>query len=276
MGEGDNKSDKIKDTAEAITNLVKVIPIYQDSIQPAAKQVGKSLETVAKSVNLALAPIKGLVWSFEKLQKFIDFKISEKLKNTPADEIETPKGNIVVPALQALSYSGDDPELQELFANLIAASMDKHTSKFAHPSFVDTIRQLTPDEAKLLKYFSNNKILPTVSIRSEGKKEKGGYNVANHISLFGEKAGCENPHLTPVSLGNLERQGLITFPHNYSYTEKAFYHQLKNHPEVLRIVEALNKSDDRKAEIVEEVVEVTDFGDQFIQICIIDHLEHRK
>lgn len=259
-----------------MTGLVKAVPVYQDSIQPAAKEVGKSLETVAKAVNVALMPIKGFVWSFEKLQEFIDTKISGKLKNTPEEEIQTPKGNIVVPALQALSYSADEPELQELFANLIAGSMDKHTAQFAHPSFVDTIKQLTPDEAKLLKYFSKEKSLPTITIRSELKQGPGGFNLARHISLLGEKAECQNPHLTPVALDNLQRQGLIEIPHNYSYTDKSSYEELKNHEDVTKAVEEINKSEDRKAKIVEETVQITDFGIQFIQICVIDHLEHRK
>jgi hypothetical protein len=53
---------KIKDVIDATTGLVKAIPIYEDAVQPAAKQVGKALETVTKAVNVALAPVGLLIW----------------------------------------------------------------------------------------------------------------------------------------------------------------------------------------------------------------------
>lgn len=272
----ENSNNKIKDTIDAVTGLTKNIPIYPDAIQPAAKEVGKSLETVAKTVNVALLPLKAMVWSFDKLQGFIDTIVSDKLKNTPANEIQTPKANIVVPALQALSYTGDEPELQELFANLIASSMDKHTSDFVHPSFVEQIKQLTPDEAKLLKYFSVTTNLPTITIRSELKEGKGGWDVYRHVSLFGEKSGCENPHLTSVALDNLIRLGLIEIPHTYSYTDKMIYEELKNDSNVKSACEQIDKEEGRKCKIVEEMISITDFGNQFINICVTDHKEHRK
>jgi hypothetical protein len=274
--ENETKTSKVTETIEAVSGLVKVVPIYQDLIQPAAREVGKSLETVAKSVNVALSPLKGLVWSFDKIQKFIDTRVSGKLKNTPESDIQTPKGNIVVPALQALSYTDGEPELQELFANLIAGSMDKNTSKFAHPSFVETIKQLTPDEAKLLGLLSKGGAFPLVTIRSELKEGEGGLNILRHVSLLGEKAKCDNPQLTSVALDNLQRQGLIVIPRNFSYTEKAIYKELKEHPKVVEIINKINSSEGHTAMIVEEIIEITNYGSQFIQICVVSHELHRK
>ena len=270
------KVNKIKDTVEAVTGLVKSVPIYPDTIQPAAKELGKSLETVAKTVNIALTPLKALVWSFEKLQNFIDIKVSEKLINTPQKDIQTPRANIVVPSLQALSYSDEEPELQELFANLIAASMDKHTSSFVHPSFVEQIKQLTPDEAKLLRYFSIADSLPLISIKSKNKVGAGEYERYRHVSLLGEKAGCANPHLTSIAIDNLVRLGLIEIPQNITYAEKQTYNELINHPEIKAICEEIDKEEGRQFRIVEEIITITDFGKQFINICVTDHKEHKK
>jgi len=54
-------SGKIKNVIDATTGLVKAIPIYEDAIQPAAKQIGKALETVTKAVNISLAPVSLLI-----------------------------------------------------------------------------------------------------------------------------------------------------------------------------------------------------------------------
>lgn len=58
---------KVKDVIDATAGLVKAIPIYEDAVQPAAKQVGKALETVTKAVNVALAPVSLLIWGYDKI-----------------------------------------------------------------------------------------------------------------------------------------------------------------------------------------------------------------
>ncbi len=44
--------NEVTSTIKAVAELAKVVPIYQDAIQPAAKQVGKALETVTKAVHV--------------------------------------------------------------------------------------------------------------------------------------------------------------------------------------------------------------------------------
>jgi hypothetical protein len=269
-------NNKIKGTVEAVTGLVKALPVYQDAVQPAAKEIGKTLETVAKTVNVALMPLKGFVWSFEQLQNFIDTKIAGKLKSTPENEIDTPPSNVVVPALQAISYSGDQPELQELFANLVAASMDKSTRKLSHPSFVETIKQLTPDEAKLLNYFLKEQTLPLLTIRNNKQNGSGGHDAVRNFSLLGFKAGCDNPEITPVALDNLGRLGIIHIPKDYHYSDKEVYNELHENKEVKEAILTINLKENRKSKIIEGMVQITDFGEQFINICVKDHSEYRK
>lgn len=52
----------------AVKDLAEVVPVYQDLMQPAFKEIGKGLETVAKSVNVALAPLKVVVWGYEQIE----------------------------------------------------------------------------------------------------------------------------------------------------------------------------------------------------------------
>jgi len=42
---GDNSN--IKDIIDTVRGLTEAVPVYQDAIQPAAKEIGKGLETVA-------------------------------------------------------------------------------------------------------------------------------------------------------------------------------------------------------------------------------------
>ena len=275
MSTEEEKDEKTTGIVKTITDLAKTIPIYQDSIQPAAKEIGKSLQVVAKTVNIALSPIKALVWSYEKLEQFISKQVSEKLLDTPESDIQTPKANIAVPTLQGLIISEDDPELQDLFANLLAAAMDKHTASFAHPAFVEAIKQMTPDEAKLMKYFTTATHFPTLTIRNEKKDGKGGFDVVRHFSLLGQKSNCENPELTTVSIDNLIRLGFIEIPQNYNYVDHAVYDEIKNDSETKKIIEQIDNLPDRISAILQEAIIITELGRQFISVCVQDHRVHR-
>ena len=153
MAENENKESNIKATIDAVTGLVTAIPVYQDTLQPAAKQIGHSLETVTKTVNIALAPIKALVWGYEKIEDYITTRVSEKLKNIPEENITTPPTEIAGPAVEALRFSGNDKNLRELYANLLASSMDINTQYLIHPGYVEIIKNLSSDEAILLQIF---------------------------------------------------------------------------------------------------------------------------
>ncbi len=57
--------------------------------------------------------------------------------------------SIVGPALEASKYYFDEKEIRNMFANLIASSMDSTYNGLVQHSFVEIIRQLSPYDAKL-------------------------------------------------------------------------------------------------------------------------------
>ncbi|MBU5612176.1 DUF4393 domain-containing protein [Geomonas azotofigens] len=143
--------------------VTAVVPeIYKDAVKPAAKQIGKGLETVAKTINIALAPLSGLVWGYDKIREHLEASLAEKLYNKQESEIISPAPNIAGPLLESLRYTGYDEDLRELFTNLLASSMDIDKLRYAHPAFVDIIKQLTADEAKILKYISDLSSYPII------------------------------------------------------------------------------------------------------------------
>src|SRR6266571_2645882 len=162
---------KIRDTAEAVKGIVEAVPIYQDAVQPAAKEIGTALQTVAKTIHIVLAPVSALVWGYEQIKEFVSTKVAEKLKDVPPENIATPKPNVAGPALESLRYTGHEETLRDMYANLLAASMDTRTATCAHPAFVEIIRQLTPDEARLLRLFALPRSFPLLNVRREFKVE---------------------------------------------------------------------------------------------------------
>ena len=94
--------NKIRDVIDAVTGVAKAVPVYQDVVQPAAQEIGTALQTVAKTVHVALAPVSALVWGYDQIKDFVSTKVADRLKNVPPENIVTPKPNVAGPALESL------------------------------------------------------------------------------------------------------------------------------------------------------------------------------
>lgn len=268
--ENNSKDSNLKSTIEAVTGLVKAVPVYNDSVQPAAKEIGKSLETIAKTINLALAPISALVWGYEQIREFVQFRVAEKLKGIPEENIVTPEPSVVGPALEALRFTGNNVTLSELYANLIANSMDKDTIKKAHPGFVEIIKNMTSDEGLILKIFEPNDNKPIMDINLKLKTGTGGERkVVSHFSNIGAEAGCKYPELTPQYIDNLCRLGLLQIPAGRYLFGPNAYDVLIKTKEYDRLKEDFDTELTALTEI-KRYVELTELGIQFKEACVND------
>jgi hypothetical protein len=261
-------SNMVKGTLEAATGLVKAVPIYEDAIQPVAKQLGKSLELVGRAVNAALMPVKGLVWGIEEIEKRFKPKLIHNLEHVQPEDIIPPKLNVAGPAIEALRYTGHEESLSDMYANLLASAMDKKTADGAHPAFVEIIRQLTPDEARLIAYFIQDVPLPLITLRCQNRYTHDGYDVATNISLFAEATRVEFPALVPSYLDNLSRLGLIEILKSYSYTDPDIYTALESSLVVQRDRVMVELDSGVCCVIKRGSVRITHFGEQFGVVCV--------
>ncbi|MCD8351430.1 MAG: DUF4393 domain-containing protein [Planctomycetaceae bacterium] len=262
-------NNKVDDTINAVTDLVKAVPIYQDAIQPAAKEIGKGLEVVAKAINVALEPIRGLVWGYDKIKEHVLDELPNRLKSVAPDKIITPSPNVAVPTLEALRYTGHQIELRELFLNLLTSSMNSDSSKEAFPSFVEIIKQMTPDEAKLLDNLVKSQVRPLIDLEVQNE-EGGAQTILTNYSHFGVASQCTYPELTPAYLNNLCRLGILEIPYGKSYTDKNVYVPLSDDLMVKSTIEKVEAANpNMKAKIIRKVVLITDFGWKFIDTCVI-------
>lgn len=266
------EENKIRDVVDAVTGVAKAVPVYQDVVQPAAQEVGKALQTVAKTVHVALAPVSALVWGYDQIKDFVSSKVAERLKNVPPENIVTPKPNVAGPALESLRYTGHEESLSDLYANLLAASMDKATATGAHPAFVEIIRQLTPDEAKLVSLFLRDMSFPLLNVRWEFKVQTegkmGGKEVLVNFSLLGEIAGCEFNHLIPAYIDNLCRLGLAEIPLMWVYMTPGVYDPLEQSPTVMAVKAQIELNPELRATVERRGLRVTELGKQFAHICV--------
>lgn len=217
MSDGDKlETEMIKGGVELIKTA------YTDAFQPIAQETGKTLGTFGRAVNVALSPLRGVVWSFEQIEEFVSNKVTAKLeqKGVSEDKITTPDPDIAVPAVEALRYS----KLKDEYASLIATSIDKDNANKAHPAYVEILKQLQPDEAKMLKILGLNQSHPFIELIFKAKNRKLGIKKYGFFfdSLF-EKAELDFSNNLVVYIDNLKRLGLLSVPENGFLTAPNIY-----------------------------------------------------
>lgn len=263
-------SKEIAATAEAVKGIVEAIPIYQDAVQPAAKEIGKALATVGKTINVALAPVGALVWGYERIGEYLMQRLSQKLASTPPDEIKTPPANVAGPAIEALRFTGDAENLRDLYATLLATAMDTSTTHYAHPAFVEIIKQLSPDEAKVLKVLAASINFPVIDISVAISSEKGERAGTRNQSMLDHEAKVERPELVPGYLDNLCRLGLTEIPAMTSIAEPEAYASLEADPNIKTFLEQVEAAG-HQSRVVRRLIRLTDLGRLFVRACMQDH-----
>lgn len=267
MSDKNNSSDSAKDAVKEIAKEA-----YQDGAKPVVKPTGELIALLPRTIKAALAPLERWIlqreYNIEETKKLLE----EKLKNVPPEEIEPPEAHIAVPALQYISYCMDNAELRDMYANLLANSMNKVVKNGVHPGFVEIIKQLCPDEAKILRYLSTYYVIPTITLRYEDDNGAG-IDVIRNFSNVGELTQCENSIEVNKYFDNLIRLGLLEMSGQYSsLTDQNLYLPLENHPYVLRYEKKdfVNNSGYKKFNITRNYIRITDFGKEFCKICITE------
>ena len=243
-----------------VLGIKTVVPkVYEDLLQPAARELGRSLVVVARAVSMALAPLEGTVWSYEHTRSWLLVKITQKLAKSDDDAIQTPPLNIAGPAILNLTFTGDIPLLREMYANLLASAMDKATASTAHPAFVRIIEQLSPDEARVLASLadhpSGDAVCHEVTDES-GLRCRSPEYVFQQWDALCEKASVEYPDNNGAYMDNLLRLRILG--HIYENKSELI-------PEGGNHYGTWNTHLDGSTE---QTVYLTEFGERFISACV--------
>jgi hypothetical protein len=269
MSNEPEKSGQITDAAKAIAAITEHVPVYQDAVQLAAKELGKGLHLVARAVNAALLPVEGLIWGVDQIRDFVHERVAKKLENVPPEDIQPPKPHIGVPAVDALRYTGSEADLANLYANLLATSMDQKTAYHAHPGFVDIIKNMCPDEARIMRFLSGIFNYPLIDIRIVNEDQS--WSVAHrHVSLLGIEAHCQHPPLASNYIDNLERLGLLVVRPDVRMKAEEPYKRIEDFPQIAGLLTELRKMEKVSIQVEKFRFEVTDLGKQFIRACVLD------
>jgi hypothetical protein len=255
-------------SVDKLSKVIETVPeIYNDVAQPTAKELGKTLSLLPRTINAALTPVRKWVAQREYNLAETEKLLAIKLNNIGLEKIVSPEPYVAVPALQAISYSMDNAELRNLYANLLAKSMNIDTKETVHPSFVETIKQLSPEDAILFKYLCSINVRPLIDVHLK-LNTKGNYlTLAKNFNLFNILTYAQQQ----LSIDNLIRQRLIDIPQYISYGNTELYNETEIQAKQIYFVEPyIARYPESKIEFNHSRIDITSYGDAFHNICILD------
>lgn len=147
--------------------------------------------------------------------------------------------------------------------DLIRRSNDVHLDEDAHPAFARILAELTPDEARILRFLSTHGPQPAVDIRTNRPFGIGSELVADGLNMIGEFAGCRNVERIHPYLTNLNRLGLVEFSKE-QVSNPQRYQLLEAQPKVTETM----RSAGRWPRIVQRSIALNAFGEDFCRTCL--------
>ena len=160
-------------------------------------------------------------------------------------------------------YVGKD-DYVEMFTNLLAKTCDSRERKI-HPSFSSIIKQLSPEDAKLLKIISENQIIPIIELEeqhSDGSLTPYyGYYTLEYVNDVFDMH-CFIPHELMISIENLCRLQLI-FLNSHIISSKEQYEEVKRNIYYKKITSNGVHFGERRYR-----AEMTRLGVWFVSVCV--------
>lgn len=251
--------------AGAVSAIIKAAG-SDPNARAAGGELGKSALTLTKAINVALLPLAAVNFGYEKARKYFEQRfqaeIESKAKNIPPENIVDPKPSIAGPALQGLAFSHDEPDLKEMYLNLLGSAMNSATAPKAHPAFVEIIRQLSSEDARhAATVLRMSPRVPIIEIRRKTSDTAFFTLLSNVLNLTSGDIPEENPNM-PAMVDNWVRLGLFTVAYDRWLSDDKHYEWAESRPELERYRrEHADKAD--SIQFQKGILQRTALGSQF-------------
>lgn len=159
-------------------------------------------------------------------------------------------------------HNASTDELRARGAELLRRSSDVHFVEDTHPAYERILGELTPDEARIVRFLFKEGPQPTVDVRTNRPLGIGSELIEAGLSMIGRQAGVRNLNRTNAYLNNLFRLGLVWF--SREEVDPSRYQVVEVQPEVQ---EAMTRAG-RAPKTVRRSVHLTPFGEDFCRTCL--------
>ena len=261
---------------EAVRNATRVI---RDLVlRPGREGSGGLGGGLGAMAMLAVAPLRQLPEIATRVPGTLR-DLGERMTAIPGARRRAPALAFAAQALAGSVRFGST--MRERYLNLLAAAMDGDTAARVHPAFLTVLRQLTPDEVRIVSTFQHDGPYPLVTVGARYRFGERLSTELRHFSLLGAQAGCEHPDRIPMYIDNLCRLGVVELRPVRIADDTRMFRPLEAHAQVLAAVariearipelEAAHPNGDDGNRVVADVqrtaLYVTSFGRQFYEAC---------
>ena len=179
-------------------------------------------------------------------------KILTEYGKIPEDKKLDPRLSIIGPALEASKFYIDEEILRDMFAKLIANSMNADKQQFINVAFVEIIKQMSPLDAEILKSFVVQRQQPISRFIEYRRDQEKNLKRDEFFTLV-------------VAINNLSRLGLIECSLSQLGERLAEDYNYEVHQ---RIMEKIFMAQHPDVDIMKGFVKITPLGTAFIKSCM--------
>lgn len=244
--------------------------IAKNAFNKPSTALGNTMGTVLEFFNnTVLLPMQK--YNIRKDLELENYKneLEEKLKAIPEENLVEPKINIIGPSFEALRYNMEEEELKNMFTNLIIKSANSTTQSRVLPAYVDIIKQLSVEDAKMLTLFKENDFgFRTIQLtlsenNSDGHSKLDKYALITK-SLLDKPSTIHSIKLNGIIIDNLIRLNLVELSFEEWYTRNIeLYDKLFN-----AVANSIIHNPNQTLNYKKGILKLTDFGKNFIDICL--------
>lgn len=244
-----------------------------------AEPVNKLLVPLANAAGTTLQDAWELVFGgfgvyvekkrLQRMQNLTDFKASleKKVAAISEGQLCEPKLSLVGPALEASKYYLEEPELREMFANLISSAMDSKKAPHVQPAFTEIIKQLSPLDAHNLMCFqtANQDHFPIAEYHTVEAENR--YRIAaSNVVLFNPLE--QDIAVQAISITALSRLGLVQVAYDIFIRDESVYAPFYKTAEYQSLLNSLENTGGETADVRKGVLSLTPLGKLFISVCL--------
>lgn len=259
---------EVKDNKGNINNIGLINVTFQNNVELTLEQ---KAEIKANFIEFTKAIIGNLTYKFIgnfKLKKALyEQEILSELEKIETNKIVEPRLSIVGPTIENLKYNLDEEQIRKMYTKILAGELNENMHSKILPAYIEIIKQLSKDDAVFLMELKNTKklMLSVCNIRLRSRDTRGYTPITTIIVNNTQKNSNHIMLPKKIILDNLERLQLIkiidtlSIPNDEKAVEKAYnYWASFQGPDTNPNIEYYYDAG---------LLEITDFGKQFIDIC---------
>lgn len=264
-------NDLIMNTAMEISKQNPQIlgNIYTDLAQPGVRKVSQALETVFDLCNTILLPIKLLNEKSKLLFQTHMNEYKTRLEKVPDEKICEVQPELGIPLIDKLTHVRSE-EISNLYISLLEKASISDMADQAHPAFLQTIGNLSIDEARIINYLQNQAdkhFIPYFNIIITTPGERGFNIYCTHLTGIEDKVELIFPQKIQLYIDNLCKLGIICDLSGESLGDQSVYEELKACYSDISDIKTKYEIQGKAIDYKNGVFKVTNFGKLFIEAC---------